>query len=137
MQITRWIIYSPDKDGFYQKQRGYPYTWNDLSFCKMFYNYSDAILICNSLEEECHPVECKFNYNEKTLKGKNEEAKEYSLKKDFVHNGINLYAGQKFTIKEEYPFHFLIKVRDFSGLMCIKKDGNNEFYEAIKNEMGN
>ena len=132
MQITRWIIYSPEKDGFYEKQRGYPYSWTNTDLCKMFRNYSDAILVCNKLDIECHPVECKFHFNEKTLKDKKEvKEKEYTLDEDFQYKGIDFYSGQKFTLSEEYVHHFFIKVSGFMGVMGMEKSQSNAFFKAI------
>lgn len=135
MQITRWIIYSPEKDGFYNKKRGYPYLWTTTDLCKMFINYSDAILICNELDVECHPVECKFNFNERTLKGKKEvKEKEYTLNADFKYplglwKGIDFYSGQKFTVIEEHPDHVFIRAN--GSLIAIEKSMSNPFFNSI------
>ena len=66
--VQKWIVWSVDKEQFFI---GTPFNYTPSpSLARLYSNYSDAIMACNTLNGEHHPVELRFYFNIKTLKKK-------------------------------------------------------------------
>jgi hypothetical protein len=91
--IQKWVIWSVDKQSFFSGGKTFNYV-NDPSLARIYHNYSDAIMACNQLEIQHHPVELRFHFNIDTLKKSCRDAMKEnmdSLVDEWPIEGIDYY----------------------------------------------